>query len=67
VNDEFRLTWKETVVALLKVLSRHLIGVTEEIHENLRIFGSPTEIRTGHLPMASEEVSLLEAVCSVTE
>jgi hypothetical protein len=33
VNDELERMWKEAVVALFKVLSRHLPGGSEENHE----------------------------------
>jgi hypothetical protein len=34
VNDELKRIWKEPAVASFKVLSVHLPGVTEVIHEN---------------------------------
>jgi hypothetical protein len=33
VNNEFERMWKETVLALYKILSQHLPGVAEEDHE----------------------------------
>jgi hypothetical protein len=35
VNDELERMWKEAPVAKFKMLSQHLLGGTEENHENL--------------------------------
>jgi hypothetical protein len=37
INDELKRTWKEAVVAYLKVLSQHLPEGNGEIHEKLRM------------------------------
>jgi hypothetical protein len=39
MNDELEMIWKEAIVAIFKVLSRHSPVSTEEKHENLRIAG----------------------------
>jgi hypothetical protein len=36
VNNELESMWKEAVMAQFKVLSRHLPGGTDEIHEKPR-------------------------------
>jgi hypothetical protein len=35
--DEFEKIWKEVVVALFKVISGHLSGVTDENRESVRL------------------------------
>jgi hypothetical protein len=44
MNNELERVWNEAVMALFKVLSRHLSGGTEENHEKLRIVGHGAEI-----------------------
>jgi hypothetical protein len=34
VNNELERMWKEAAMAYLKILTRHLPGLTEELHEN---------------------------------
>jgi hypothetical protein len=36
MNNKLERIWKETVVALFKVLSRHLPGINEENHERFQ-------------------------------
>jgi hypothetical protein len=34
MRDELKRIWKETFVTLIEALSRHLVAVTDENHEN---------------------------------
>jgi hypothetical protein len=44
MNDELKRIWKEAVLAQFKVLSRNLLGGTEENHEKLQVAGLLAEI-----------------------
>jgi hypothetical protein len=46
VTDELGWTWKGSGRGLIEVLSWHLLGGTDENHEDRRIAGVPAEIRT---------------------
>jgi hypothetical protein len=53
-DDYLEIIWKESVVADLKIISRHALGGTETKYKELRQHSSKlAEIRTRDLPNTS--------------